>query len=105
MGVGPDLAMGMRIAGAHDGAAVLKNLHMFDPGNSSQLAVLLSPHINYFTDFLSGHKREREIVPLGKADDAADAAFAFDQQQPRVVTFAWRRLRTKSGKVVVENKG
>src|ERR1035438_6826887 len=37
----PDLAVGMRVAGAHHRPAVLKDLHVFDPVQTCELAVFL----------------------------------------------------------------
>ena len=43
---GPDLAVGMRIAGAHHGAAVLEDLHVLDIG-SRQRGRLAGPGIHH----------------------------------------------------------
>ncbi len=75
-GVGPNLAMRMRIAGAHHDAAVLEDLNVIHPGDAAQLLVLLRPYVYNVAHFARGHARNREIVSRRKTYDAADAALS-----------------------------
>ena len=43
---GPDLAVGMGIAGAHHGAAVLEDLHVVELGLAAEFNVLLGPGVD-----------------------------------------------------------
>src|ERR1035441_6505110 len=53
---GPDLAMRMRIAGAHHFAAILENLHVADVWLPAQLGVLRGPDVH--------HQREIGHTPI-----------------------------------------
>src|SRR5580704_8321128 len=60
--VGPDLAMGMRIAGTHQKAAILKNLDVVYPVECAEFRILLRPRIDHGNDGRFFHLTERKIV-------------------------------------------
>ena len=73
---GPDLAVGMRIAGAHHGAAVLEDLDVAEDGIGAEGAVLVGPGVDDAADVGDCHAREGEAVVGVEAEDAAEAALA-----------------------------
>src|SRR5690348_3928156 len=77
----PNLAMRMRIAGAHQGAAVLEHLDVTNPAARFELRILLREGIQGVAQFGVVHSRYGEIVARRKAYDAADAALALGLQQ------------------------
>src|SRR5215472_10580460 len=97
--------MRMRVAGAHDGATILKNLNVIDPRNIPQVEVLLNPEVDDASDFLLRHQSHGEIVSLGETYNPADSALAARKHQKVVVEVCGRRVRAEGGKVVVENEG
>ena len=78
---GPDLAMRMRIACAHHGAAIFKNLHMLDFWPLAQLLVLGSPRIHHAQDIRHVHTRKRQAVVGMETQHTAKPAFAFRPEQ------------------------
>ena len=70
-GVDPNLAMRMRIAGAHERAAIFEDLYVTNPGNFFQLQILFGPHLDDFTNFTGRHERNGQVVPGTKTDHAA----------------------------------
>src|SRR5262249_23054644 len=103
--VSPNLAMRMRIASAHDGAAILEDLYVAHPIDLLQLRELLAPHANHFADFLERHARNGEVMPRRKADDAADALLGVSHQQAGLVFSKDGDIGEQCGVVVVESKG
>src|SRR5438128_453414 len=89
-GAGPDLAMGMRIARSHHGAAVFKYLNVIDKWQSAQLLVLLSPDIHNPPQVVQRHPGYSQIVPRRKADHATDAGLAARCDQPAVIKTSFR---------------
>ena len=47
---GPDLAVGMGVAGAHHGAAVLEDLDVVDLGAGAEFGCLVGPHLDDAAD-------------------------------------------------------
>ena len=82
---GPDLAVGMGIAGAHHGAAVLEDLHMVDIRQFAQRGRLAGPRIHHGGDFRHVHARQRQRVVGMEAEHAATPAFRLGDQQRRGV--------------------
>src|ERR1700736_6693170 len=85
--VGPDLTMRMRIASAHECAAVLKNLHVPDPGKGAELPILVRPHVNDLAQFLRLHAGYGQIVTRRKTDHPADTSLAASDDQPALIDF------------------
>src|SRR5712691_4270555 len=73
VGIGPDLAMRMRITGAHHRSAILKDLYVVDPRNVAQFVVLLDPNIHNTADLLETHAGNREVMARIETNHAADA--------------------------------
>jgi len=73
---GPYLAVGMRIAGTHNSAAILEDLHIVNKRQSAQFIVLSYPDIDDLLKIRQRHIRNREIVAWREADYAANAIFA-----------------------------
>src|SRR5215472_8752422 len=94
----------MRVACAHDRAAILKNLHMLDPGNGFQLPVLVNPDIQDASYLVRRHQREREIVPFGEANHAADSVLRSCNHQAMIVDYVHWSIRPERRKIVVENE-
>ena len=61
--VRPDLAVRMRIARAHDLAAVLEDLYVVDVVKRTQSLGFFAPGVDHRPDFLPAHPSERQIMP------------------------------------------
>ncbi len=98
--------MGMRIAGAHRGAAIFKDLHVIDLRHRSQFLELLSPGADHTFDVLCRHSGKGEVVAGRKADHAAESGLAFGDNQAPVfqVQAVVANARFECGKVVVEDE-
>src|SRR5580765_585211 len=105
MSCGPNLAMGMRIAGAHHGAAVFEDLHMLDPGARPQIVELIDPQIDHGPEFAQAHARDGEVVARRKTSDAADSALRTGDQQIVVVDPYFLRVGEERGVIIVEGEG
>lgn len=101
-GVGPDLAMRVRVAGAHQFTAIFENLHVANPGNFCERRILLGPRVNYAAQFTNAHVRNGKIVPRRKAQDAADASIGSRHEQTALIKMQRLALREKRREVVVE---
>ena len=102
---GPDLAMRMRIAGAHHLAAILEDLHVADVGQAAQVGVLRGPHVHHQREIRHAHARHGQIVPRRKAAHAADARLAGgDQQAVAILDGLGGRGRQQRRKIVIEDK-
>ncbi len=62
----PDLAMRVRVAGAHQLAAVFENLDMANPGKVRERRKLIGPSVNHSPQFAKAHPRDGEIMPRRK---------------------------------------
>jgi len=80
---GPDLAVGMRIAGAHHRAAVLEDLHVLDPVQAGHILVLLRPCIHHAANLRLGHAGQGQAVVGMEADHLAQSARRLCNQQRR----------------------
>src|ERR687892_1862585 len=82
----PDLTMRMWITGAHRFSTVLEDLDVCEIRMRAEILVLLGPHGHDTLHLLGRKLRHREIMPRGKANDAADTTFSLCKQQiPRSV--------------------
>ena len=63
---GPDLAVGMGVAGAHHGAAVFEDLDVLDVGASAEFGCLLGPHFDDAANGRDVHGGEGEVVAGSK---------------------------------------
>src|ERR1700687_314605 len=104
---GPDLAVRMRIAGAHHRTAVFEDLHVIDLGYLSQLLELDGPGMNHILDVLRCHGGEGKVVARQEADYPAKAGLTFGDQQSAVlyVEAVVADARFKSREVVIKNEG
>ena len=102
-GVRPDLAMRMRIARAHEFAAVLEDLHVTDPRNLRERRALLGPGVHHAAQFARVHSRNGEIVAGRKAQDTANAAIGLGNEQTILFVLQWLHFGQKRGEVVLEN--
>ena len=73
----PDLAVRVRVAGAHHGALVLKNLHVVDEILPAQFAGLIGPGANDFFDFGLREFGQSQIVARRETHDTAEAGLGF----------------------------
>src|SRR5271165_336262 len=64
----PNLAVGVGIAGAHHGAAILENLYVSDIFQVAEFAELFDPGAHYNFNSVDTHGGQCEIVPRRKAD-------------------------------------
>src|SRR5579871_867562 len=103
----PDLAMRVRIAGSHHRAAVLEDLDVVDVFPSAEFTKLVDPSLYDTLNLADLHCGEGEIMPRRKADDTADAGFAFSHDQAATVSVEPRAvsIRLERGKIVVEYEG
>jgi hypothetical protein len=88
----PDLAVRVRVARTHRGAAVLEDLDVADARVGAELLDLLRPDLDDPLDGLLRQRAEVEVVPRRVADDAAGAVLA-------------RALGDERRKVVREHEG
>ncbi len=103
-GACPDLAMRMRIASAHHGAAILKNLDVSNRRKSRELAVLFAPRIYKLRDSCLVHLRYGKIVTRRKTYYPADACLATRDQQIAIVQERDRSFRQQRWIVVIEHE-
>ena len=75
--------MGVWIAGAHHGPAVLKYLHVLDEVLAAKFLILLGPCIDNRANLLSGHAGQSERVVGVVAENLADAPGRLGHQQRR----------------------
>ena len=99
---GPDLAVRVRVAGTHRGAAVLEDL---DPAVAlAELGGLVSPDVDDATDRRLVHAREGHVVAGREAHDPAGAPRTLGTEQPGGHA-VWRRVRAQRREVVGEDEG
>src|SRR5260370_30956892 len=96
--------MRMRIAGAHHGAAIFKNLYVIDPGYAPQLAILFGPHVQHSSNLSRAHLGESKILLPGEAGHAADSFFAARNHQPVVIELAPRTFGVQSREVIFKDE-
>ena len=78
---GPDLAVGVRVAGAHHGAAVLEDLDVVDVGQIAEGGGFEGPGVDDGGDVGDGHAGEGEGVVGVEAEDAATAALGLGDEE------------------------
>jgi hypothetical protein len=101
---GPNLAVGMGIAGAHHGSAILKDLDVADPGDGGELAELLLPGGDDGADRGDRHAGECEGVVGVEAEDATEAAFGLGAEE-RIGGDPGGRVGKERGEIVIEDEG
>ena len=101
----PDLAVRMRIAGAHRGAAVLEDLHRVDVVHGAERQVLLAPRSDDMPEVFDGEARHGEVVARRIADHPADAGFRLGDDQPAAIDRVMADPRLQRREVVVEDEG
>ena len=96
----------MRVAGAHRGAAILKDLHVIDLRHRSHFLELRRPGMDHTFDIFRLHRGECEVVARRKADHTAKSGFAFGYNQSPVfhVHTVAGCGRLQRGKVIVEDE-
>ena len=94
--------MRVRVAGAHQFAAVFEDLHVADPGDLRKRSVLLDPSVNDAPQFLSVHSRNGEIVARSETQYSADAAVGLGDEQTILLVLQRLDFGQKRGKIVVE---
>ena len=100
----PDLAVRMRVRAAHDLAAVLEDLDGGDAFARAEVDRLLDPGVDHALDVGDLHLRQRQIMAGRKAENPAEAGFAFRHEEP-VLDPLRRRVGMKRGEIVVEHEG
>src|SRR6185437_15492198 len=101
---GPDLAVGVGIAGAHHGSAVLEDLNVAEIGLTAEFLVFGGPGIDDFADVGERHTGEGEAVVGVKADDLAASALALGAEQRGGCGFGRGRVGQQGGVIVVEDE-
>src|ERR1700686_2979106 len=98
--------MWMRVAASHHQSAILKNLHIIDPGLPSQTLRFLYPNIDQAADFGHGHLRKCQIMPRRKTNNPANAALTLGYNNAFLVDIYLRlwRFGLESGEIIVENE-
>ncbi len=104
---GPDLAVGMGVAGAHHGTAVFEDLHVLDFGAGAEFGGLFGPHLDDAADGGEIHGGEGEVVAGVEAEDTAEAALGFSAQQAGVIDIQGgvEDIGFEGGEVVFEDVG
>ena len=87
----PDLAVGMRIARAHHGAAIFKDLHVTGFILAAKLPGLLDPRLDDAFNLGLLHLRQREAVVRVKAENAAGASLLICAEQRVLPVLRGRR--------------
>src|ERR1700678_1351391 len=96
--------MWMRIAGAHQRAAIFKWQNVIDPRKRAELRVLFGESVDYGAKSLYVHTRHTQIMLRRKTDDAADAGFAASDEQFLYFDHAFGCVGSHGWKIVIENK-
>jgi hypothetical protein len=82
--------MRVRIATAHHGPAILKDLDVIDEGQRAEFAVLFSPNVDYPPQFDTLHFGHGQVMARREADDAADPNLTARNKQTLVI--GWREF-------------
>src|SRR5439155_24585244 len=77
---GPDLAVWVRVAGAHHGPAVFEDLDIVDGRLRAEFRVLVYPDVHHCAQASRFHGGEGEVVARGETDHAANAGFGFGDE-------------------------
>src|SRR5215472_1822651 len=93
LGVCPDLTMRVRVAGAHQFATILEDLHVTDPGDLCEFRVLFGPRVDHGAQFAGAHTGNGEIVPWRKTQDTAETAVGLRHKQTVLPELQRRRIR------------
>src|ERR1022692_4871241 len=103
----PDLAMRMRIAGAHHGAAVFEDLYVVDVFQAGQFPKLSDPCVDDQLNLIPRHRGQGEIVTWGKANHTANPRLGFGDQQAHAVDVeaSVGGLWFQGGEIVLEDEG
>src|SRR5450631_2761652 len=103
---GPNLAMRVRVTGAHHFATVFENLNVVDSGERSQFAELRSPGPDHLFDLRQAHAGKGQIVARREAHDAADARLTLRYKQAFVLNIeaAAGRVFLQRGEIILKNK-
>src|SRR3954469_24936570 len=78
---GPNLAMRMRVAGAHHFATILKNLYVTDARHRAQFRELRGPSANDFFNSWLLHAGKRQIMTRRKTHHPADSRLTFSYDE------------------------
>ena len=103
-GITPDMAVRRGITAAHQCAAILKDLDMFDPGRYSKQIELVSPDVDDSDNLTQFHPGESQIMTRREAKDFADATFAASYQQTLFIRSPFGYVLQKAGKVILKNE-
>lgn len=101
---GPDLAVGVGVAGSHHGSAIFEDLDVAQVGLAAEFFVFGCPGVNDFADVGQRHAGEGEAVVGVEADDLAASALALGAEQWGGSGFGSGRVGQQGGVVVVENE-
>src|SRR5579883_158817 len=101
---GPDLAVRMRIARAHERSAVFENLHAGCRGRGAEFGRFLGLGADHGANFFDREIGQGEMVLRTKAENAATASFRSGDQQAAFVQLTGSGIRSERGIVVVEDE-
>ncbi len=104
-GGGPDLAVGVGIAAAHELAFVFKNLDVVDVIEVAEVAVLFAPGVDDGEDLVGGHFGEGEVLAGGEADYEAEYALGLGLEEVVWIFEGGGGIGEQGGEIVVENEG
>ena len=104
IGAGPDLAVRVPAAGPADGAVILENLDVIDPGQRPELASLRNPFVDDGAKLRSLQPRWRQIVARRIAENTTDAPLRMALDQATFIDRLAGNLRRQRRKVVVERE-
>ena len=102
--IGPDLTMGMGVAGAHHGSAIFEDLNVVDEGEIPELAILCRPYVHHSPKLVRGHARNRQVMTRRETHHAADAGFALRDNQPILIYAAIWSIRQQGWVVIVKHE-
>src|SRR5580700_6170142 len=94
----------MRIAGAHQRAAIFKWQNVVYPRKRTELGVLFRENVDYLSKCLYIHAGHTQIMFRRKTNYAADAGFAASNEQLFHFDHSFGSVWSHGGKIVIENE-
>ena len=100
----PDLAVRMRIAGAHHGAAIFEDLYVVDGRVGAEFSILLDPRVHNLAQVGQLHTGDSQVMARRETYYPADARLGFGDEEPLALETVWRRPRFERCKIVIEDE-
>src|SRR5579863_2935011 len=102
----PDLAMRMRIAGAHHRTPVFEDLDVVNVFQAAEFSVLPDPCMDDWLDLLWRHRCQGQVVSRREADDPTGSGLALrnNQSHPPLIEAFMRGLRFERSEIVFKDE-